>query len=388
MTRSSFSILVCLFLVAAGCGSTENETREETATAVRPVRYIVLEPVTQTVNQRFSGTAQAKKEAVLSFKVSGTIENIPVKIGDRVSKGDLLARLDETDIRIDVETSQAGLKASQADVKSAQTNVYTTRSNYDRIQKLYENDNVSLSEFEQARGNYETSLASLQAAKSRMTTETSKLQAAKNQLMYTRLTAPFTGIVNSIPVEENEEITPGSPVLTLSGAGNLEVSVSVSDLYIARIRTGMPCQVTFAPLQEPLFDGRVTEVSYGATDAPTYPVTVDILSQDTRLRPGMAAEVRFDLGKSEEQTGLYVPSDGMGEAQGKNFVFVIDRVQGKAQDNTGTIRKQTVDIGPLTEKGFLVKSGLNAGELVATSGLQLLADKMTVKLLDDPVNQW
>ena len=383
MNSRILAIFTCLsLLAAAGCGSKEDASEQKVP--VRPVRYIVLEPETQAMNQSFSGTAKSGKKAVLSFKVSGTIESIPVKVGERVSSGSMLARLDETDILIEVESSKSGVKASQADAKAAQTSVYTTSSNYERIQKLYENDNVSLSEFEQARGDYETAQASLEAARSRIATEKSKLSAARNQLMYTRLNAPFDGIVNSIPVEENEEITPGSPVLTLNSLGSLEVQVDVSDLHIAKIRTGMPCTVTFASLEKTKFEGTVTEVSYGSTDAPTYPVTVDIQSGDTRLRPGMAAQVRFDFGESAEKTGLYIPSDGVGEEQGKNFVFVIQ----KKENNTGTIKKQEIEIGELTEKGFLVKTGLTKGQLVATSGLQLLTDKMAVKLLDDPVNQW
>ncbi len=384
MKSKHLAIFACVALLLSGCSGHDTVTEQEKEPPVRPVRYVVLTPQTQAMNQSFSGTARATKEAVLSFKVNGTIEQIPVKVGDRVAAGTLLAELDETDIKIEVESSRAGVKTAGADAKSAQTNVYTTSSNYDRVQKLYENDNVSLSEFEKARGDYETAQASLEAARSRITTEKSKLQAAQNQLKYTKLTAPFTGIVNSIPVEENEEISPGSPVLTLNGIGNLEVAVDVSDLYIARIKTGMPCQVTFSPLKDVEFKGEVTEVSYGSTDAPTYPVTVDIRSEDPRLRPGMAAQVTFDFGESAQQTGLYVPSDGIGEDQGTNFVFIVD----KGNDNTGTIRKQNIEIGDLTKKGFLVKKGLQTGQMVATSGLQLLTDKMTVKLLDDPVNQW
>ena len=376
------SLLICAALICGGCSNAKDDTTE--TVPVRPVRYMVLETQTQTLNQSFSGTAAANREAVLSFKVSGTVKTIPVKVGDRVRAGDLLAQLDETDLTVDLESARAGLKASQADAKSAQTNVYTTRSNYDRIQNLYENDNVSLSEFEQARGNYETAQAQLQAANSRITTETTKLRAAENQLRYTRLTAPFDGIVNNLAIEENEEITPGSAVLTLSGLGKLDVKVDVSDLHIGGIQAGMPCKISFPALDHETFDGRVTEVSYGATEAPTYPVTVGVLSQDIRLRPGMAAEVIFDFGKAGTEAGIYLPPDGVGEDSGGNFVFVIE----KGADGTATARKRKVVIGPLTGKGFLAKEGVAAKDLIATSGLQLLLDGMAVKLLDDPINQW
>lgn len=375
--------LACLGMISAGCGRDDAaDTHRETA--VRPVRYMEMKPAARTLNQTFTGTAVADRQAVLSFKVAGTVRAIPVRVGDRVAAGTLLARLDEADLKIDLESARAGLKKAQAEAKSAQANVYTTRSNYDRIQKLYENDSVSLSEFEQARGSYDTALANLQAAESKVATENSKLAAAGNQLKYTGLSAPFDGVVNSIMVDENEEVTPGTPVLTINGLGKLDIRVEVTDLYIAWIRTGMPCRITFPALDQESFPGQVTEVSYGASDSPTYPVTVGILSEDDRLRPGMAAEVRFDFGETQEQTGLYLPPDGVGEDPGGPFVFVIEKTEG----DRGTLRKRVIDIGPLTGEGFLVTRGLSPGELVATAGLHLLMDGMTVRLLDDPVNQW
>ena len=273
-------LLTGLIFLIVGCGQDIVSDADKEIPA-RPVRYLVLKAQAHTRSQTFSGTAAADREAVLSFKVAGTVKDIPVKVGDRVASGTLLARLDETDLQVDLESARSGLKTTQADAKSSQTSVYTSRSNYGRIQKLYENDNVSLSEFEQARGDYETALAQLQAAKSRITAETTKLRAAKNQLLYTRLSAPFDGIINSIAVEENEEISSGSAIATLSGLGKLEIKVDVSDLYIASIKAGQECRVTFPALDHTNFEGRVEEVPYAASDAPTYPVTVGILSRDS-----------------------------------------------------------------------------------------------------------
>jgi RND family efflux transporter MFP subunit len=375
--------LACISLIFTGCGRDDTADSDGQA-PVRPVRYIQMTPATQVLNPTFSGTAVADRQAVLSFKVAGTVNTIPVKVGERVTAGTLLAHLDETDLQIDLESARSGLKSAEADAKSAQASVYTTRSNYDRIQKLYENDSVSLSEFEQARGNYDTARAQLQAAESKTATQKSKLAAAGNQLRYTRLTAPFDGIVNSIMVQENEEVTPGAPILTLNSLGKLEIQVDVSDLYIAGIKAEMPCRIFFPALDHESFPGRVTEVSYGSADTPTYPVTVSVLSEDARLRPGMAAEVRFDFSENLEQTGLYVPPDGLGEDPDGPFVFVIEQITG----DHGIIRKRAINIGPLTNEGFLVTNGLSPGDRVVTAGLHLLMDGMAVRLLDDPVNQW
>ena len=378
------SLIVGLIVVLGGGCSRPSEPQQEEKAPVRPVRYIVLEAQTRDQSLTFSGTAEAAKESVLSFKVPGTVKAIPVKVGDRVGADTVLAELDKTDLVVELESAQAALKTSQADAKSAQTAVYTTRSNYKRTENLYENGNVSLSEFERARGDYESAEAQLQAAESRIKTAIAKLTAARNQLQYTRLAAPFDGIVNRIAVEENEEIASGTAIVTLSVPGDLQVKVGVSDLHIARIRKGMACRVAFPALPGAGFEGTVAEVPYAASDTPTYPVTIHIRSKDRRLRPGMAAQVRFFFGTAGGNAGLYVPADGVGEERGAHFVFVVE----PGAEGQGTVRRREVVIGELTEAGFRVAKGLSAGERVATAGLQLLVDGMAVKLLDDPVKEW
>lgn len=375
-----FSLII---LFCSGCGqNSENQTQTEQP--IRPVRYIVLKAEMLEQGRTFSGTAEADKESILSFKVSGTVQSIPVKVGDRVKSHALLAELDKTDLMVDLESARAGLKTSQADAKSAQTSVYTTQSKYKRIQNLYENNNVSLSEFEQARGDYETAIAQLQAAESRINTETAKLKAARNQLQYTRLTAPFDGIINRVSVEENEEVSSGTAIVTLSGLGNLEVKVNVSDRYITRIKKNMACNISFPALSGAVFKGTVVEVPYAASEAPTYPVSISIQTRDNRLRPGMAAQVQFLFDIVLKDSGLYVPADGVGQEKDNNFVFVIE----PDKKGLGTVKKRQVTLGELTTEGFLIKTGLAPGDTVATSGLQLLMDGMVVKLLNDPVKEW
>ena len=357
-----------------GC---QKKKEAEPEKAVRPVRYAVLRAQGQEKSRAFSGTAVSAKQSALSFKVAGTMQTIHVKVGDKVSAGTLLAELDTTDLKVDLDAARASLKTAEADAKAAQTNVHTTRSNYTRIEKLYESDNVSLAEFEQARGDYNTANAQLQAANSQIKTQTSRVKAAENQLGYAKLTAPFEGVVNSVNVEENEEITPGEPIIALSGLGNLEVTVNLSDRYISSVSTGMKCSVSFPALRGTSFEGVVTEVPYAASDAPTYPATVSIQSKNEQLRPGMAAEVLFSFGETGES--LYLPPDGVGEDSEGNFVFVLE----KSGEDTATAKRRKVKVGPLTEKGFALVEGLEEGDYIATSGLQILLDGMEVKLLKE-----
>ena len=102
---------------------------------------------------------------------------------------------------------------------------------------------------------------------------------------------------------------------------------------------------------------------------------IDLLFE--QLRPGMAAEVLFNFGETGES--LYLPPDGVGEDSEGNFVFVLE----KSGEDTATAKKQKIVVGPLTEKGFTLEEGLEEGDCIATSGLQILLDGMEVKLMKE-----
>lgn len=369
-------LVIFTFLCLPGCQQEQPAAPEK---VIRPVRYTVLKAVHQGKSRTFSGTAVSSKHSALSFKVEGTMKTIHVKVGDRVTDGTVLAELDTTDLQVDLEAARASLKSAEADAKAAQTNVYTTRSNYGRIEKLYESDNVSLSEFEQARGDYNTAVAQLQAAEFQVTTQITRQQAAENQLQYTRLTAPFKGVINAINTEENEEVAPGTPIISLSDLGKLEVTVNLSDRYISNVKIGMPCTVSFPALPNTSFKGVVSEVPYATSEAPTYPAAISLQSQNDLLRPGMAAEVLFNFGATGEGTRLYLSPDAVGEDSNGNFVFFLE----KGSNEVWIALKRKIAIGGLTEKGFLVEEGLAEGDHIATSGLQILLDGMEVKLMQE-----
>lgn len=378
MVQNGIKVAVCLIALSVFFGCSE-EVQISEEKIIRPVRYMILEEGIASKKRSFTGTVVSGKESLLSFKVSGTVKNVHVNVGDIVQSGTLLVQLDETDLQVDLESAMAGLKAAQADVQASVTAVNTSRSNYSRIEKLYESDNVSLSEFEQARGDYETAKAQKKAAESQVKTATSKLQAAKNQLRYATLVAPFEGVINSVEVEENEEISPGSPIVSLSDLKQLEVVVNLSDLYIAQMERGMICQVATAASPDEPLKGTVSEIPYSAINSPTYPVKIRLEKIVRKLRPGMAVDVTFDFSPAETEKKIYLPVGAVGEDGESNFVYSLE----KKQDSIYSVHKKKVVLGPMTANGFEVKEGVSSGEILATSGLQILLEGMEVSLLKE-----
>lgn len=361
--------LFFFFLLLSACGKEKETTIQET---LRPVRYGKVTKSGSKATHTFSGAAQASEETSLSFKVAGTIRSVQVKLGDRVQRGSLIATIDPTDFNIQVEQAAAQQKGSEAQVKSAETQLITARSTYLRVEKLYENNSVPLSEYEQAKSTYEAAQANYDAALTQVTSSAKQVQSAKNQVDYTRLTAPFKGMITAVKVEANELVGSGSPVAVISSETRPEVNVGVPEIFIARVRKGQTVQIYFSVLPSRVFTGIIEEVAYAAGASATYPVIVRIENPSEAIRPGMAATVEFNFEESTE-TGvqsLVAPVKAVGEDTEGHFVFVLQKGEGEAY----TISKRSVQIGELLPAGFEIKEGLQEGELVAAAGLKSLLD--------------
>ncbi|MEM6767408.1 MAG: efflux RND transporter periplasmic adaptor subunit [Bacteroidota bacterium] len=370
-----FYFFIAILLLQA-CGG---DTDEQTTTQLRPVRYGTISQSSGKDVHFYSGVAQASMETNLSFRVSGTIRNMAVDLGDRVRTGQLIATLDPVDYSIQAEQAAASQKGSEANLKSAETQLIVARANYYRVEKLYENNSVPLSEFEQAKSNFETAKASFEAAQTQVLSSNKQTQSAINQVNYTKLTAPFSGIITAVNAEENEIFPSGNPVAILSSESDPEVMVGIPENIISRIKNGMKVEVTFSVLTDQRFEGTIREISYAAGNSPTYPAIVRIDNPTNEIRPGMAANVIFNLGETAKDQPSYLvgPVQAIGEDENGNFVFVLE----KADSTAYQAKKRKIEVGALLPDGFVIQHGLEEGELVATAGLKSLLDGMTVTLM-------
>jgi len=360
--KTKIQILVLGALLLAGCRG--KEVKEE---SVRPVFYREVGKTTMQNIRSFSGVTQASNEAKLSFKVGGMIELVAVEMGDTVNRGAIIVRLDDTDYRINYNKADASLKSAGAQLAAA-------KSAFMRVENLYVNNNVSLSEYEKARMQFES-------AETMVKTARSQLDAAQNQLDYTVLRAPFSGVVSSVMAKENEMTGVGHPVVVFAALNNLEVKTAVPENIIGQISRGQDATVRFSAFPEKIFHGVITEVSPGVPNASAYPVIVRLAEYSSRLFPGMTGTVELSLnGDSLTQNRMVIATDAVGHDQSGDFVFVA------VISNEGDIyvaEKRKVTLGELQAGGYEIVSGLGKNEVVITAGLSFLYDGRKVKLLDN-----
>ncbi|WP_157976169.1 efflux RND transporter periplasmic adaptor subunit [Lewinella sp. IMCC34191] len=370
--------LLALLLLLTACGGGDEE-----ATVEPPVRAVRAQHVTVddgTSSQVFNGVAEAAGRTPLSFRVAGTLRSLPVKLGQRVNRGQLIATLDPADLRVQQSQANAQRQASQAQLESAQTQLIAAQAAYERTSRLYENNSVSLSQFEQVRSEFQSAQAQVEAARSQLEASGAQVQAAGNQVAYTRLPAPFAGVITEKHVEENEYAGSGRAIVTLSTEENPEVEVSVPEDFVGRLASGQQVEITFSSIPDRAFTGTISEVAYAAAGSPSYPVTIAVNDETEAIRPGMAATVRFQFGDATggRDTLIVAPTASVSEGPDGRYVF---RLEAGDRADQYVARRVPVTVGDYTHSGFVVRDGLRPGDLVATAGLKQLLDGMPVRLL-------
>lgn len=347
-------ILMIFCLVS--CGS------EKEGSGPRTVYTMVVGGPAEGSQRTFSGVSQAQAEIVLSFRVSGQIIDLPIRVGDQITVGQVLAKLDPKDAELVVSQKRAALVDAQAQLQQA-------KSDYERVRKLYEAGSTSAAELDASLAKYRSARANTDAAGK-------DLALSQQQLEYTSLTAEVPGEITSKNSEVFETVTAGQEVARMVSGEEIRVLIGVPEGLVSYFENGMMAQIKFETIPDKIFDARVIEVGRTPDETTTYPVKLLLITTDPRVRPGMVAEVTFTFTDGEKGDRLMVPPQVVvGEGE-ERYVWLVD-------PQTDKVKKQPVKVGMLESKGLVILSGLESGQTIVTRGVHRLEEGMKVKPLLD-----
>lgn len=342
-------VLVVSILSLTGCEKKAPEQVE----VVRPVKMMTLGELGASGILEYPGTIAAARETEMTFEVTGKIVEFPVMEGQNVAKGELLARLDDHDLRASRDADRAKQRAAKAD--------------YERYQDLYAKNAVSLQELEIRQRQFEVTDATL--------------KRSEKALRDARLVAPFNGRVARTLVENYENIKTKQPVLLLQDLSHLEIIVNVPEQDAARARRGMSenikAIVTLSSIPGREFTATFKELATAADPVTrTFKVTFAFENPtDVSIFPGMTAKLRIDAGEEViEQTGgsFSIPSVAVvADENGNSFVWIVDT-------STMVVSRCAVVLGEMEGTDVEIQSGLSSGETIVVSGAQNLRDGMKV----------
>jgi RND family efflux transporter MFP subunit len=367
MIRSRYVIGIALALSAAltlgGCGQADEEMPER----LRPVRFVTVNDDSVFRDRNFSGISKSSRESRLSFKVSGTVTNVPVQIGQRLNAGDLIAQIDPASYVLQAQQAAASLVEAEANDRRA-------TANYERTKGLYASDNASLNDLESARAQAESASAVVASA-------SKALEIARLNISYTRLIADADCSIASIDIEVNENASTGQQVAAVSCGDSFEVTLDLPESLIGRVDETTPVSIGFGAIPDESFDGAISEIAVtSATGSAGFPVVVKVSGTHPLLRSGLAANVTFHFDATDSSGATVVlPVTAVINDPNGTFVFVAvpTEVEGEA-----LVTRRAVKVGELSQSGIEIREGLTIGDRVITAGISVIREGQRVLIQD------
>jgi len=317
-----------------------------------------------------SGYVVAQRKAAIASKATGRLLYLGVVEGDHVVKDQIIARLEDSDMRAAAAQAQASLAVNEADLKAAE-------QNYRRQKSLLEKNLSTQADFENAEAQLQRVKASIEVTKA-------GVESAEVALENTIIRAPFNGTVLTKDADIGEMVVPmaasagsKSAVVTIADMSSLQVEADVSESNIENVTTNQPCEITLDAYPGVRYEGYVAKIVPTADRSKaTVMVKVAFRNYDSRVLPEMGAKVLFLIKQAEksemqEKPFLSVPSTAVAERDGKKVVFCVN-------DNVAASVGVTVGrrLGASTE----ILSGITPGEKVIDNIGTVISEGVKVKI--------
>jgi RND family efflux transporter MFP subunit len=345
------AIMIAAALLAVGCGRTKPETTQA-AEVVRNVRLLEVQPMTVTDYMEAVGTVRALETSQLSAQTAGTIVAVRAQEGQHVHKGDVLVTLDDAQQRAAVERATAAIAAAREDLAAGEAESTLDHATLVRYQSLFDKKSVSPHEMDEVQARAKMSSAHQEQARAGLAQAQAAEAQARAAQSFTRIRAPFDGIVTARQLDPGALATPGVPLLTIENTSRFRLEASVNESAIRLVKVGTSTMVAIDAFDSTLA-GKVVQIVPAADPASRSFVVKVELSPDARLRSGLFGRVRFANG--ERQT-ILLPKTAVLDRGQLQAVYAI------SQTNLASLR--VVTLGKHFNDQVEILSGLQPGDRI------------------------
>ena len=322
-------------LTVCSCG----EKKESSVKTPTRVKTQLVSPASADGAQTYVGIVEEREGTAVSFTGMGVVRRVLVSEGQAVSRGQLIAEMDDT---------QAHNLLNGAEAQMTQAN-----DALERYKMLH--DNGSLPEVQWVE------------IQSKVAQAKSQLEVAKKNLADCRLTAPVSGIVGKKLVGAGETALPSQAVVTILDISSVKVKVAVPEAEISGINASTPTTINVEAAQATVSGGRIEKGVQADALTHTYDVRISVANSDRKLLPGMVASVRFIAEGSQSIAGKSLPVTSVQKAaDGSLFVWTVA--------NDSTAHRSKVSIGATHGNHVSITEGIDMGQRVVTEGYQKLSE--------------
>lgn len=342
--RKSFVVSMISTVLLAGCMLCSCSKGQKNENKVPQVRLAYAEMSVGEQMNTYPGRTQASETSNASFRVSGTLASVPVKVGDHVRQGQVIARMDSRDYEVQLAAVTAEYESIKAECE--------------RIIALYGENGTSQNNYDKARYGLEQI--------------TMKYQHAKDQVEDCVLRAPFDGYVQAVLHESHETVSAGMPVVSLFASKGVEVVIYIPAVEYMHSADFSRFHASFDVMKDKLYNLRLLTIGQKANANQLYEMRLLLEDADKQITPGMTAMVDI-LYKEEGNIPVEIPSSSLFSENDQSFVFVYDA-------DSQCIRKTEVRVSVIESNGKVkVIKGLEAGQRVVSAGVHHLTDGQQVE---------
>jgi RND family efflux transporter MFP subunit len=339
-----------------------------------------------------SGYVVARRQATVSSKITGRVLEVMIEEGQHVLAGQIIARLDASNYKANLDEASAQEATAKANLKVAQISADLSGPRYKRNQEIHARGFLSEQAVEDAKGAYETAQANLDVAKRQVAGSHAALEVAQRNLADTVVTAPFSGVVTVKAAQPGEIVSPISAgggftrtgICTIVDMDSLEVEVDVAESFINRVSAGMAATVKLDAYPDWSIPAEVIAVIPTADRSKaTVTVRVGLKQKDARIVPEMGARVAFlapadtSAGPTASSRSVTVPPDAVQTEGDQAVVYVI---------SDGKVERRAVRLGAKTDQGQVLLAGVSAGETIAVAPQGKLKDGSAVRIVKKPAS--
>lgn len=326
---------------------------------VRPVRGVRVEKSAPGETMRLTGQIRAQDEVNLAFRLDGRMLERLVNVGDRVTAGQVVARLDPAPMKNALRSAEAAAAAAHAQLTQA-------RNTFERQNALLAQGFTTRAAFDQAQ-------QALQSAQAQVDSTQAQASTARDQLGYAELTATGVGAVTAVGAEPGEVVRAGAPIVKLARANGRDAVFAVPE---AAVRNGPhDPEIVVALIDDPrvVAKGRIREISPEADPTTrTFAVKVGLIDPPEAMRLGVSVTGSV---VSAADAAVALPASALTQTEGKPAVWVVD-------PSSGTVGLRVITVARYEPNAVIVSAGLEPGENVVTAGAHTLRPGQKVRLID------
>lgn len=352
--------------------------------AILPILFIILEykasaqqpappksPVLvstvleQEINQSvsFIGSVEPRMKSLVAGEVRGLVEQFSVREGDAVKKGQVLARINVTSLKIQ-------LKAAKAALMEVQANHEQVKRDMARSAQLFKEELIPLKQLEEE-------MSRDKALSERLLQLSAEIERLEDLISKSRILAPFDGVITKEHTEVGQWLQEGSPVVEMIDLKHLRIRVDVPERYIGKLKIGGTVPIRFDALPSYQAGGKISAIIPAADNAArTFPVDVDVKNRDMTIKSGMTAQVSFSVG--DPYTAQLIPKDALVIRGERNFVYIV---------NGDTVREEEVKLGNSVKGMVEIKGNVKTGERVVIRGNERLRPGQQVEIIGNKKGQ-